>query len=190
MGMDPREISEASPNARPLDSATVRWTHGGKTFTAAVKTLDRDDATLDIESPAAFFLGRTVWLLEGSAESPCAVIGCEGIDGGHKVTLRYLHAGRRREDRDYTLGTGRADWRRSDGVHDSVVAAVSNLSDGGMQLLSRRPIEQGAFVRLKGEQFECQGFVRYCTAGEDGDFLIGLQFAQTPYERRSLDYED
>lgn len=190
MTIDPRETSEALLNARPLESVTVRWTHGGKSCTAVVKTLDRDEATVDIESPAAFFLGRTVWLLEGSAASPCAVIGCEGIDGGHKVTLRYLHSGRRREDRDYTLGTGRADWRRSDGTHDSVLAAVSNLSDGGMQLLARRPIERGAFVRLKGEQFECQGFVRYCRAGEDDDFVIGLQFSQTPYERRGLKYEE
>ena len=62
---------------------------------------------------------------------------------------------------------------------------MKNISDGGVQLLTRIPIKVGIAAYLTGDEFCCIGRVRYCTDVPNG-FLVGLQFSRDPHHKNAV----
>ena len=85
---------------------------------------------------------------------------------------------RRNEDRIPAGGAGDLNWDSGSGAHQCRVA-VRNISNGGVQLVSKRALQPGYSAHLRGEQFDCLGDVLYCNPYIDG-YVIGMRFLAPP----------
>ena len=88
---------------------------------------------------------------------------------------------RRDEERYAAGGTGALTWQSGSGKHECRVN-VRNISQGGVQLISKRPLQIGWSAHLRGEQFDCIGSGKYCNPTET-DYLIGIRFLSEPFFR-------
>ena len=92
--------------------------------------------------------------------------------------------GRRKEHRDRVSGGGELTWDVGTTSKQCPVE-VSNISNGGAQLVARTRLKVGISAYLTGEQFRCMGSVCYCKHDPRG-FLIGLKFSREPHFKNAV----
>lgn len=127
--------------------------------------------------------GRTVWVMRPGAPSLKAVVrNVRAQNGAWMLGLRLIFHERRRIDRYPFEAGGVLRWAGAFGVTERLQVDVRNFTDWGAQLAAERAAPVGQFVRLSGEEIECEGSVRYYVPSGD-EHLIGLHFVGKPTQR-------
>lgn len=98
------------------------------------------------------------------------IVSMTQIAHGYELKCEYVSNGRRREERTDTQGTAVLE---GDG-HRAIRVEVVNVSTGGIQVISPRPMTAGAGVRVSGTETDYAGVIRYCRKTPDG-YRLGIQ---------------
>lgn len=169
-----------------LQLGKLEWyDKNGEARSCIVEVRRRGDRGITVVSPRCPELHQMATLRDGQSHYRVSVDKFLDMTDGFVVSLTYVSAGRRREERTRTMGTASIAW--DTGGHAfraGCEAQVTDVSSDGLQLISPEPIPDAAVVRVFGESLQCLGKVRYCL--EKGDnYRIGLHFIRKPTDAYS-----
>jgi hypothetical protein len=168
---------------------TLRWANSdGTEETANVAVRDDSDFGVRLHAPAELAVGATVWLTFNGDVEKCVVRHCEPMDGAYAVGLYRVHDERRREDREVVEGKANLFWGGLGSDIRLIEVDVRDVSAGGIQVLTSRPIPLQTAVRVAGEDYACLGVTCYCRP-EGERYAVGIQFTQDPYYIESAEYD-
>lgn len=156
------------PLGRPV---VVEWKDpGGRRITHETRLILDDYSRMTVMVPRKP-PGSLAQVREMSSSYPVEILSVTLVGKEYELKLDYLWEGRRREKRQSAKGPAILEVEKS----GPLSVEVLNVSSGGMQLFSDKPVRPGGVGRVKGNQTERQGLIRYC-AETRGGYRIGLQF--------------
>ena len=140
----------------------------------------RGERGITVVAPRCPDLGQLATLRDGQSVYRVIVEKSLDMTDGFVVSLTYVSAGRRREERMRTSGKASIAW--DTGGHafrSSCEAEVTDVSSDGLQLITDQRIPDAAVVRVFGESLQCLGKVRYCVE-KGSKYRVGLHFIRKP----------
>lgn len=182
-------LDESEERPRGDHAIAVHWLDSRGAHRTKEAEVVRHTAThIVVEMAVPLEVTREVGIL-GDAACRAVVVECKpGVDG-YVLTLSRVQKEERRFDRVETSGKATLTWRATDGTEHMGKVEIRNLSEGGLQIACANPIPVPEVVRIEGERIGCLGSTCYChQVGEE--YLVGLQFVQRPFLKKSLDYEE
>ncbi len=159
------QIEYWSPDNRELRSAQIDLRFG-KGITA--RSLDR------------LPVGKALWVREDDAVYGVFVADCVEIFGGYESKLEFLDDGRRFDERVPVGDRAKMVWHHTGAAFAVTDVQISNVSRGGLQMLTPERVPVGSLVSVTGEDFQCLGTVCYCTSPEGNNMVVGIQFSKQP----------
>ncbi len=166
-----------------LQLAKLEWhdSQTGEPHSCITEVCKRGDRGVSVMAPRCPEKGEIATLRDGQSVYRVIVDKSLDMSDGFVVTLNYVSAGRRREERVPAAGAASISW--DTGGHSAFRAGcevqVTDVSSDGLQLISPEPVPDAAVVRVFGESLQCLGKVRYCL--EKGDsYRVGLHFIRKP----------
>ncbi len=185
---EPPPERRASVRQKAAIDVSLRWALvDGEWKIEDAKVVDVSRFGFAIEAADPPEAGQSIWLHRAQAPAIRATVKrVEPRESGFLVALEVIQREKRRYERQPADGGAEARWVGIGGVPQHCSCRVVNLSDAGMQVLMDQPPPEGSYVRIIGRQVECSGSLRYCRSqGDDGPFLIGLQFLECRSEQMS-----
>ena len=152
----------------------------GKWRVEPAEACDESTNGLGLLTEFRFRPGQVVYVLKEEA-SPLQASVCHTHPAGdsYHVGLAVIPRERRRMERTTASGDASLHWTSSAGAPVTVQGSVRNVSEGGIQIESKQPLDEGVVIRIRGANVECLGSVRYC-APRGETYYLGLQIIGEP----------
>jgi len=182
----PRRPDEKGPSKAEARLAWRTDAGEGRNALARVVTVTEHGLVVRLGEPLQ--VGQTIWIREQPADRVAIVLSCLEQVSGYLVSLQIRPLERRRESRPSAGGAGTLHWTSPNGAKRALVS-VRDMTDVGMRLEVPERLEANQRIRLSGENWECQGVVRYCEPAGDR-FVAGVELTRPPYEKNCLEYQD
>ena len=174
-----RRNSQRQPSDE--ESVNLEWRDDeGEWRVEPADACDESKNGLGLLTEFRFRPGQVVYVLREEAK-PLQASVCHARLAGesYHVGLAVIPRERRRVERTTATGEASLHWTSATGTPLSVRANVRNVSEGGIQVESGEPMDEGVVIRIRGSNVECLGSVRYC-APRGKTYYLGLQMIGEP----------
>jgi hypothetical protein len=178
---DGDELVQGEVEDSLLQLGKLEWhATNGEPCSCIVEVRRRGERGITVVAPRCPDPKQIATLRDGQSVYKVVVEKTLDMNDSLVVSLNYVSAGRRREDRMPTDGKASIAWDTGGNAFRSGCEVdVTDVSSDGLQLISLEPVPDAAVVRVFGESLQCLGTVRYCL--EEGDaYRIGLHFIRKP----------
>jgi hypothetical protein len=186
---DGEEVVQGEVEDSLLQLGKLEWTDAnGEARSCIVEVRRRGERGVTVVAPRCPDPKQIATLRDGQSVYRVVVEKTLNMSDSLVVSLNYVSAGRRREDRMATAGQASISWDTGGHAFRSgCEVEVTDVSSDGLQLISPEPIPDAAVVRVFGESLQCLGTVRYCL--ETGtNYRVGLHFIRKPSDAYGYDY--
>lgn len=164
-----------------LQLGKLEWhATNGEPRSCIVEVRRRGERGITVIAPRCPDIKQIATLRDGQSVYRVVVEKTLDMNDSLVVSLNYVSAGRRREDRMPANGKASVSWDTGGhAFHSGCEVDVTDVSSDGLQLISPEPIPDAAVVRVFGESLQCLGKVRYCLEAGN-EYRIGLHFIRKP----------